>query len=95
MPVDNRKPTANSKHSHPKIQTNHPNKQDKHHLYFLFDLLPGGDLMDVLVAEARVVKRRVPDAPWRVGCLAPQVRMLRGMPEDLARFYAASVVQVS
>ena len=75
-------------------QTPKPNQQDKRHLYFLFDLLPGGDLMDVLVAEARVVRRRVPARPWRVGCMAPQVRMLRGMPEALARFYAASVVQV-
>ena len=30
--------------------------QDKFHLYFLFDLMPGGDLMDVLVAEAKVIK---------------------------------------
>lgn len=28
--------------------------QDKYHLYFLFDLMSGGDLMDVLVAEAKV-----------------------------------------
>lgn len=34
--------------------------QDTHHLYFLFDLMTGGDLMDVLVAEAKVIKRRVP-----------------------------------
>lgn len=27
--------------------------QDKYHLYFLFDLMSGGDLMDVLVAEAQ------------------------------------------
>lgn len=28
--------------------------QDKYHLYFLFDLMSGGDLMDVLVSEAQV-----------------------------------------
>ena len=28
--------------------------QDKYHLYFLFDLMSGGDLMDVLVADAQV-----------------------------------------
>lgn len=26
--------------------------------------------------------------------MAPQVKMLKGMPEDLAKFYAASIVQV-
>jgi cGMP-dependent protein kinase 2 len=31
--------------------------QDKYHLYFLFDLMPGGDLMDVLVAEAKVIRQ--------------------------------------
>ncbi len=41
--------------------------QDKYHLYFLFDLMPGGDLMDVLVAEAKVIKRRVPQGGWQVG----------------------------
>ena len=32
--------------------------QDKYHLYFMFDLMPGGDLMDVLVAEAKVRARQ-------------------------------------
>lgn len=26
----------------------------------------GGDMMDVLVAEAKVVKHRVPEKPWQV-----------------------------
>ena len=34
--------------------------QDKYHLYFMFDLMPGGDLMDVLVAEAKVRARQRP-----------------------------------
>ncbi len=51
--------------------------QDKYHLYFLFDLMSGGDLMDVLVAEAKVIKRRVPQGGWRIGCLAPKVKMLQ------------------
>lgn len=51
--------------------------QDKYHLYFLFDLMPGGDLMDVLVAEAKVIKRRVPQGTWQIGCLAPKVKMLQ------------------
>jgi len=49
--------------------------QDKHHLYFLFDLMPGGDLMDVLVAEAKIIKHPVPQkGSLRQGCLAPKVR---------------------
>ena len=52
--------------------------QDKHHLYFLFDLLPGGDLMDILVAEARVVKHRTSDGPLSIGCLASKTKILKG-----------------
>ena len=48
--------------------------QDKYHLYFLFDLMAGGDLMDVLVAEAKVIKRRTPQGTWRRACLAPKAR---------------------
>ena len=51
--------------------------QDKHHLYFLFDLLPGGDLMDILVAEARVVKHRTSDGPLNMACLAPKTNILK------------------
>ena len=47
--------------------------QDKLHLYFLFDLMPGGDLMDVLVAEARVIKRRIAQGTWKRACFAPKV----------------------
>lgn len=49
----------------------------RYHLYFLFDLMPGGDLMDVLVAEASVIRHRVPQGGLRVGCLAPKVKMLQ------------------
>ncbi len=38
--------------------------QDTYHLYFLFDLMPGGDLMDVLVAEAKVGSRAGRLAGW-------------------------------
>lgn len=79
--------------AHPFCIRQYASFQDKYHLYFLFDLMPGGDLMDVLVAEARVIKHRVPTAPWQVACMAPQVKMLQGMAEDLARFYVASIVQ--
>ena len=40
--------------AHPFCIRQYASFQDKHHLYFLFDLMAGGDLMDVLVAEAKV-----------------------------------------
>ena len=40
--------------------------------------MAGGDLMDVLVAEAKVIKRRIPQGAWRRACFAPKVR--RGLP---------------
>lgn len=67
--------------------------KDKFHLYFLFDLMAGGDLMDVLVAEARVIKHPMPEkGSLRTGVLAPKVKMWQGMDEDLAKFYVASIV---
>ena len=78
--------------AHPYCIRQYASFQDKYHLYFLFDLMSGGDLMDVLVAEAKVIKRRVPQSGWQVACLAPNVKMLQGMNEDLARFYIASIV---
>lgn len=54
-----------------------PAAQDKYHLYFLFDLMSGGDLMDVLVAEARVIKLRVAKGALQRGCFAPKVRPRR------------------
>jgi cGMP-dependent protein kinase 2 len=51
--------------AHPFCIRQYASFQDKYHLYFLFDLMPGGDLMDVLVAEARVIKHRVPTSPWQ------------------------------
>jgi len=41
--------------AHPFCIRQYATFQDKYHLYFLFDLMPGGDLMDVLVAEAKVI----------------------------------------
>lgn len=59
--------------AHPFCIRQYATFQDKHHLYFLFDLMPGGDLMDVLVAEAKVIRQRVPNSAWQVACLAPRV----------------------
>lgn len=66
--------------------------QDKYHLYFLFDYLSGGDLMDVLVAEAKVIRRRVPQGGWRRSIMAPKIKMLKGLEEPLAKFYIGSIV---
>ncbi len=62
--------------AHPFCIRQYASFQDKYHLYFLFDLMNGGDLMDVLVAEAKVIKRRIPQGPWRRACLAPKVSCL-------------------
>lgn len=78
--------------AHPFCIRQYASFQDKYHLYFLFDHMPGGDLMDVLVAEAKVVKRRTAQGAWKRGCLAPKVKMLQGMSENLARFYIGSLV---
>lgn len=78
--------------AHPFCIRQYASFQDKYHLYFLFDLMPGGDLMDVLVAEAKVIKHRVPSGFLKRGCLAEKVKMLQGLPEPLAKFYIASIV---
>jgi cGMP-dependent protein kinase 2 len=77
--------------AHPFCIRQYASFQDKHHLYFLFDLLPGGDLMDVLVAEASVGTVKNPSGARR-GVLAPNIKVLFGMSEHLARFYIASLV---
>jgi hypothetical protein len=59
--------------AHPFCIRQYASFQDKYHLYFLFDLMAGGDLMDVLVAEAKVIRRRIPAGPWRRACFAPKV----------------------
>lgn len=78
--------------AHPFCIRQYGSFQDKMHLYFLFDLLTAGDLMDVLVAEAKVIEHRVPKGNLQRGCLAPKVKMLKGMDEQLARFYVGSLV---
>jgi len=78
--------------AHPFCIRQYASFQDTYHLYFLFDLMPGGDLMDVLVAEAKVIKYPVPEeGTLRKGCLAQKVKMWQGMSEDLAKFYVASI----
>ncbi|KAG1676370.1 hypothetical protein FOA52_001165 [Chlamydomonas sp. UWO 241] len=79
--------------AHPFCLRQYASFQDKFHLYFLFDLMPSGDLMDVLVAEAKVIKYEVQDPNSAdTGAMAPKVKMWQGMEEPLAKFYVASVV---
>jgi cGMP-dependent protein kinase 2 len=78
--------------AHPFCIRQYGSFQDKYHLYFLFDLMTGGDLMDVLVAEAKVIKRRIPQGTWKRGPFSPKVKMLKGMEEPLAKYYIASLV---
>jgi cGMP-dependent protein kinase 2 len=59
--------------AHPFCIRQYASFQDKYHLYFLFDLMSGGDLMDVLVAEAKVIKRRIAQGTFRRACFAPKV----------------------
>lgn len=78
--------------THPFCIRQYGSFQDKYHLYFLFDYMPGGDLMDVLVSEARIETVKAGKGALRRGCLAPHVKILRGLSEDVAKFYAASII---
>lgn len=76
MPLRTRKPSTARPPPPPPAVRQYASFQDTYHLYFLFDLMPGGDLMDVLVAEAKVIKYPVPEeGTLRKGCLAQKVKM--------------------
>ena len=64
----------------------HASFKDETYLYFLLDFVDGWDLMDALAAVAAVTSVRDPAKTF-----APKVKMLRGMPEDAARHYVATV----
>ena len=74
--------------------------QDKKYLYFLFDFLPSGDLMDVLCGEARLVKTETKIS--LKSCLPgakPEKnkgdkKYLMGLDEKLGKFYVAQIVLV-
>jgi cGMP-dependent protein kinase 2 len=74
--------------THPFCIRQYGSFQDKYHLYFLFDLMTGGDLMDILVSDAAAVSVKLPGSKL---CLAKKVKILRGLPEDVAKFYIASI----
>mmetsp|Transcript_9485 Transcript_9485/g.18847 ORF Transcript_9485/g.18847 Transcript_9485/m.18847 type:complete len:775 (-) Transcript_9485:155-2479(-) len=78
--------------THPFCIRQYGSFQDKYHLYFLFDLMTGGDLMDILVSDASAVSVRVHGGGLKPSCLAPKVKMLKGLEEGVAKFYVASVV---
>lgn len=73
--------------AHPFCLRQYASFQDPYHLYFLFDLMPGGDLMDVLVAEANVIKY----AFEKKSLFSSKVKMWKGMDESLAKFYIGSI----
>lgn len=63
--------------------------QDKYHLYFLFDLLPGGDLMDVLVSEAKVITHSTGKSS--LPCLTTKTKYLkvRTIPVRVLHYFLA------
>lgn len=64
----------------------HASFQDDHNLYFLFDYMNGCDLMDALAAVATVESIRHPKKPF-----APKIKVLKGVPEEMAMYYIAVV----
>lgn len=78
--------------THPFCIRQYGSFQDKYHLYFLFDLMTGGDLMDVLVSDAHAVTLRIPRGTFRRACFAPRVKVLQGLSENVAKFYIGSIV---
>ncbi|KAL6770719.1 FAP295 [Auxenochlorella protothecoides x Auxenochlorella symbiontica] len=78
--------------THPFCIRQYASFQDKYHLYFLMDYMGGGDLMDVLVADAHVISVRKDAGGVRQGCFAPKVKVLKGLDNSVARFYVASLV---
>ena len=64
----------------------HASFKDETYLYVLLDYVDGCDLMDALAAAAAVQAVRDP-----LKTFAPKVKMLRGMPEDVAMQYVATV----
>jgi len=78
---------------HPFCVRTYATFRDATHLYLLSDALPGGDLMDVLAADARVVRAAKTPA-WlpAPACGRPPARVLRGLDESVARWHAGCVV---
>jgi cGMP-dependent protein kinase 2 len=73
--------------NHPFCMRQYASFQDTHHLYFLFDYMSGGDLMDRLAGEAKIKQFRQGGVPW-----GKKQRYLQGMTEDRAMFYVGCLV---
>ncbi|QDZ24436.1 cAMP-dependent protein kinase [Chloropicon primus] len=82
--------------THPFVIRQYASFQDKKHLYFLFDYLPSGDLMDVLCGEARLMRT---SGGGFTSCLkrsgdGENAKFLVGLDEKLAQFYVAQIILV-
>ncbi|WZN58634.1 cAMP-dependent protein kinase [Chloropicon roscoffensis] len=86
--------------SHQFVIRQYASFQDKKYLYFLFDYLQCGDLMDVLCGEARLIKTS--SGPSLMACLGSgskdgekgNKKYLVGLKEELAKFYVAQIILV-
>jgi cGMP-dependent protein kinase 2 len=77
--------------THPFCIRQYGSFQDKYHLYFLFDLMPGGDLMDVLVSDAVPVNVKVNTGGFLPMCFAQTFKMRKGLDEEVTKFYIACI----
>jgi len=73
--------------SHFSLMCQHACFQDNHHLYMLFDIMDGCDLMDMLANMARVKT-----IPAEIDGMMQNVRMQMGLSEDVARYYVAMII---
>ena len=76
--------------AHPLAIRQYASFKDDNFLYMLFDLMPGGDLMDILVANSSVSEYYVQTRTRK----KEQRNVLVGLEEDAVRYYAASLVLV-
>ena len=77
--------------THPFCIRQYGSFQDKYHLYFLFDLMPGGDLMDVLVSDAVPVNVKVNTGGLLPACFSQSFKMRKGLDEEVTKFYIACI----
>ena len=75
---------------HPFIMRQYASFHDESYLYFVFDYVNGGDLMDALILVAEV--KQTPRKWHECGDGASDEGVLVGMSEPTAKFYVASLV---
>jgi len=73
--------------SHPFCMRQYASFQDNEHLYFLFDYMGGGDLMDRLAGDAKIRHIRQNSVPW-----GKRQKFLQGITEEKTRFYTGCLV---